>query len=148
MFPGQGSQYVGMGAELALGSPAARAVFAAADDQLALAALPPVLGWTRSRTERNPKHAACAVRVQPRSRWQPLREPCCQLAAAFAAGHSLGEITALAAAGALKFADGLQLVCERGRLMQLAGERQPGSMAAVVGASAAVVAGHLRPGHR
>lgn len=48
------------------------------------------------------------------------------------AGHSLGELTALAAAGALEFADGLRLVQERGRLMKLAGERQPGSMAAVL----------------
>lgn len=48
------------------------------------------------------------------------------------AGHSLGELTALTAAGAIEFADGLRLVRERGRLMKLAGERQPGGMAAVL----------------
>lgn len=48
------------------------------------------------------------------------------------AGHSLGELTALAAAGAMDFAEGLRLVRERGRLMKLAGERNPGSMAAVL----------------
>jgi [acyl-carrier-protein] S-malonyltransferase len=51
---------------------------------------------------------------------------------AMVAGHSLGELTALAAAGAMEFADGLRLVRERGRLMKLAGERNPGSMAAVL----------------
>lgn len=51
---------------------------------------------------------------------------------AMVAGHSLGELTALVAAGALEFADGLRLVRERGRLMKLAGERNPGGMAAVI----------------
>ncbi len=53
------------------------------------------------------------------------------------AGHSLGEFTALAAAGALTFEDGLRLVRERGRLMKLAGEEQPGAMAAILGLDAA-----------
>lgn len=51
---------------------------------------------------------------------------------AMVAGHSLGELTALVAAGAMGFADGLRLVRERGRLMKLAGERNPGGMAAVL----------------
>jgi len=51
---------------------------------------------------------------------------------AMAAGHSLGELTALVAAGAMEFADGLRLVRERGRLMKLAGEQSPGGMAAVL----------------
>jgi len=53
-------------------------------------------------------------------------------AMAMVAGHSLGELTALAAAGAMTFADGLRLVRERGRLMKLAGEQSPGGMAAVL----------------
>jgi [acyl-carrier-protein] S-malonyltransferase len=52
--------------------------------------------------------------------------------AAMVAGHSLGELTALVAAGAMDFADGLRLVRERGRLMRLAGEQSPGGMAAVL----------------
>jgi len=53
-------------------------------------------------------------------------------APAMVAGHSLGEITALVAAGAIDFEDGLRLVRERGRLMKLAGQREPGGMAAVL----------------
>ena len=53
-------------------------------------------------------------------------------APAAVAGHSMGELTALVAAGAMEFADGLRLVRERGRLMKLAGERNPGGMAAVL----------------
>ncbi|MBU0703747.1 MAG: ACP S-malonyltransferase, partial [Chloroflexi bacterium] len=52
---------------------------------------------------------------------------------AYVAGHSMGEFSALVAAGALSFEDGLRLVCERGRLMKEAGERSPGGMAAVIG---------------
>ncbi len=52
---------------------------------------------------------------------------------AFVAGHSMGEYSALVAAGALRFAEGLRLVRERGRLMKLAGQRSPGGMAAILG---------------
>jgi [acyl-carrier-protein] S-malonyltransferase len=61
-------------------------------------------------------------------------------APAFVAGHSLGEFTALAAAGALSFADGLALVRRRGELMKMAGTRHPGGMAAVLGLDAEAVA--------
>jgi [acyl-carrier-protein] S-malonyltransferase len=59
-------------------------------------------------------------------------KPSAAAAPAMVAGHSLGELTALVAAGAMEFAAGLRLVRERGRLMKLAGERNPGSMAAVL----------------
>lgn len=58
----------------------------------------------------------------------------------FVAGHSMGEYTALVAAGCLRFADGLRLVRERGRLMKLAGEQAPGMMAAILGLDEAKVA--------
>ena len=62
-----------------------------------------------------------------------------ELRPAFVAGHSLGEFTALTAAGALNFTDGLRLVRERGRLMNEAGQRTPGAMAAILGLEADVV---------
>lgn len=62
------------------------------------------------------------------------------VAPAYVAGHSLGEFSALVCAGALSFADGLRLVRERGRLMQEAGQRQPGGMAAILGLDAAPLA--------
>jgi [acyl-carrier-protein] S-malonyltransferase len=58
---------------------------------------------------------------------------------AFVAGHSLGEFSALAVAGSLSFADGLTLVRRRGELMKLAGEREPGAMAAILALETAVV---------
>ena len=103
-----------MGAELALGSPAARAVFAAADDQLRW----PLsrLCWDGPAAELNATpHPQPALYVCSLAALAALREHAASWQPASAAGHSLGEITALAAAGALKFADGLQLVCERGR---------------------------------
>ena len=60
-------------------------------------------------------------------------------APAFVAGHSLGELSALCAAGAITFEDGVKLARERGRLMKEAGERSPGSMAAIIGLEADVL---------
>jgi [acyl-carrier-protein] S-malonyltransferase len=75
--------------------------------------------------------AAWRVMQQDASGWPP---------AAFFAGHSLGEFTALTAAGSLAFADGLVLVRRRGELMKRAGETAPGAMAAVLGLDSEVVA--------
>jgi len=131
VFPGQGSQFVGMGRELAT-FPEAQQVFAQADE---------VLGFALSRlcfegpeAELNDTintqpaivtHSIAALRViENRTH---LKE---QLK--LVAGHSLGEFSALVCAGALSFADALRLVRERGRLMKLAGEQHPGAMAAIL----------------
>ena len=133
VFPGQGSQFVGMGHDLCERFSAARHVFEEADVTLGfslsqlcfegpeadltdtLNAQPAILTMS----------AACLAVVQERvgDRWKP----------SLVAGHSLGEYTALWAAGALDFASALRLVRERGRLMKQAGEHQPGAMAAVLG---------------
>jgi [acyl-carrier-protein] S-malonyltransferase len=137
VFPGQGSQYVGMGRALAESSPAAAAVFAAADAALG----EPItrLAWEGpeedlNRTE-NSQPALLAASVAYleaiRARWAALAidapEP------AFAAGHSMGQYSALVAAGALDLADAVRLVRTRGQLMQSSAAGREGRMAAVIG---------------
>ena len=131
IFPGQGSQEVGMGRSLAEVYPAARETFAEADA---------VLGFSLSRLcFDGPKETLDdTVNTQPAifaTSVAVLRvlDAAGKLPKPVAvAGHSMGELTALVAAGALDFADGLLLVRERGRLMKVAGERNPGGMAALL----------------
>src|SRR5512140_3141355 len=130
VFPGQGSQSVGMGRELAGKYPAARAVFDEADSILGFAFSR--LMWEGPEAELND-----TVNTQPALYVHSMaaHRVFCDLygnGVAAMAGHSLGELSALAAAGALSFADGLKLVRKRGELMKKAGERNPGSMAAVL----------------
>jgi len=138
LFPGQGSQSVGMGRDLYDREPAARALFDEADERL---------GFALSRIcFDGPEEALTDTAVQQPAlfttslaAWAVLQGRG-EAEAAYVAGHSLGEFSALAAAGALSFADGLALVRRRGELMKLAGERRPGGMAAVLGLDAEVVA--------
>jgi len=132
LFPGQGSQEVGMGADIAAHSPAAAATFQQADD---------ILGFSLSQLcFQGPEDVLTdTINVQPAlltASLAALRAVAEQLGrpveAAAAAGHSMGEYTALVAAGALTFEDALRLVRERGRLMKLAGEMAPGGMAAII----------------
>lgn len=128
-----------MGQEIYVHSPAARAVYDAADDQL---------GYPLSRLcFQGPEEALTATDVQQPAlyttslaMWAVLAEQDQTGQAAYVAGHSLGELSALAAVGALSFADGLALVQRRGQLMRQAGEAQPGGMAAILGLDAAEVA--------
>ena len=138
LFPGQGSQFVGMGRELFDRAPAARALFDEADARL---------GFALSRLcFDGPEEALTDTAVQQPAlfttslaAWAVLNERG-EAGAAYVAGHSLGEFSALAAAGALSFGEGLALVRRRGELMKLAGRRQPGGMAAILGLDAAPVA--------
>ncbi len=132
LFPGQGSQEVGMGQDLVAHSPAAQAIFQQADE---------ILGFPLSQLcFQGPEDVLTdTINVQPallttsiaalRAVEEQLGHP---IEAAAAAGHSMGEYSALVAAGALSFEDALRLVRERGRLMKLAGERAPGGMAAII----------------
>ena len=137
VFPGQGSQYVGMGKALYDASSAARRVFQQADEVLGFELSQLCFEGPAEELEDtiNAQPAiltvslACLAAMRERleavgQKWQPPR---------FVAGHSLGEYTALVAAGSLEFSDALRLVRERGRLMKEQGNHRPGGMAAVIG---------------
>jgi [acyl-carrier-protein] S-malonyltransferase len=131
LFDGQGSQRVGMGAELARNFPAARAAFEQADA---------ALGFNLSKLcfEGPEDELRLTMNTQPAivaTSIAALRvfEGEVGAAAELAAGHSLGEYSALAAAGALNYPDALRAVRERGRLMQEACPAGQGAMAALIG---------------
>ena len=135
VFPGQGSQFVGMGSELVRLRPVARGLFSRADaalgvnlSQLCFEGPEAELNDTYNTQPAIYTHSFAALETINLS--GEVEPP------AYVAGHSLGEFSALCAAGALSFEDGVKLVRERGRLMKLAGERAPGSMAAVLGLDA------------
>lgn len=133
VFPGQGAQTIGMGQALAQASPAARAVFQEVDE--ALGESLSALIWEGSIEEltltRNAQPALMATSI---AALRALEEDGFRLSdAAFVAGHSLGEYTALAAAGALSLADAARLLRIRGQAMQAAVPVGQGAMAALLG---------------
>jgi [acyl-carrier-protein] S-malonyltransferase len=139
VFPGQGSQVVGMGKELAEGSPAARQTFAEADDALGFALSK--LCWEGPESDLNATlNTQPALLVTSIAALRALREKAGEADSAFMAGHSVGEVTALVAAGSIAFADGVRLVRARGEAMAAAGERAPGGMAAILNLDAAPLA--------
>lgn len=131
LFPGQGSQFVGMGKELALSSESARAAFETADSTLGY--FLSKLCWEGPEADLNRTlNTQPAILVHSVAAWRALQERVGNLRPRWLAGHSLGEFSALVAAGALEFGDALHLVRERARLMTEAGERSPGGMAALL----------------
>ncbi len=142
LFPGQGSQYVGMGSDLfdeSNGTPVRSDLLGAPADD--------VLGWSlQDLCQNGPEDLLTSTdRAQPAlfavsyALWDAFRMEAGRMPAA-AAGHSLGEYTALAAAGAIDYLDGLALVAERGRAMAAAANSADDStMAAVIGSPDDVV---------
>jgi [acyl-carrier-protein] S-malonyltransferase len=134
VFPGQGSQEVGMGrdvfdryfeardllrrADEVLDMPLTRLCFEGPEDQL------------RQTEYQQPAVVAVSLAYLAAARG---KHEAVESLPAYVAGHSLGEYSALIAAGVLGFEDGIRLVRERGRLMQVAGDRSPGTLAAVMG---------------
>jgi [acyl-carrier-protein] S-malonyltransferase len=132
VFPGQGSQSVGMGRSLSRIYPAANEIFNQADD---------ILGFPLSHIawEGPDDCLNDTINTQPAlfthsiAVLQVIHSLNLDLVPTFVAGHSMGELSALVAAGSLSFSDGLRLVRIRGELMKRAGEISPGGMAAVLG---------------
>jgi [acyl-carrier-protein] S-malonyltransferase len=136
VFPGQASQYPGMGKELTEKHPSARAVFEEADDALGFSISQMCFEGTEEELKltENTQPAILAVSVAV---FRVLAEK--GLKPEYVAGHSLGEYSALVAAGALKFADAVKVVRNRGKYMQAAVPASVGAMAAIMGLSPAVV---------
>ncbi|HET7009711.1 MAG TPA: ACP S-malonyltransferase [Anaerolineales bacterium] len=138
VFPGQGSQKVGMGRALAQAEPAAAAVFAEADEVLGVSLSK--LCWDGPEAELNDTvNTQPALLVHSVAVLRALEGRGLHTSPAFAAGHSLGEFSALVASGALTFREALRLVRARGLAMKAAGESNPGGMAAVLGLDVEVV---------
>ena len=140
VFPGQGSQAVGMGKELAEAYPVAKQTFDEADSILGFSLSS--LMWDGPTEELNETvntqpalfvHSVAAYRTFTHLYPDPSTSSGQAFKPASVAGHSLGELSALTASGALSFADGLKLVRTRGELMKRAGELNPGGMAAILG---------------
>jgi [acyl-carrier-protein] S-malonyltransferase len=133
LFPGQGSQHVGMGSSLATGEPVASEVFAEADETLGVA-LSALMrdGPSEELTETQNAQPALLVHSVAALRVLGIRHPAA-MTPAFGAGHSLGEFSAYVASGTVTFADALRAVRLRGKLMSEAGKDRPGTMAAILG---------------
>lgn len=133
LFPGQGAQHAGMGRALWERFRSVREIFDCASDVLARDLRALCFEGTDDAL-RSTDVAQPALYVVGYAGWLAWREVHAdRTEVVVGAGHSLGEYTVLAAAGAFSFADGLRLVAERGRLMQQAGDRMPGMMVAVLG---------------
>lgn len=132
LFPGQGSQQVGMGAAIAAQYPAARAVLDEAD---ALLGFPfsQIMAEGPAETLDDTLNTQPALYIAGVATFRALESIHGPIVPLAVAGHSLGEFTALTVAGALSFPQGVKLVRERARLMQQAGKQAPGAMAALLG---------------
>lgn len=140
LFPGQGSQFAGMGKSLAAEFPAAKQAFEEADDALGFALSTLCFEGPEEELKRteNTQPALVAVSVAA------YRVLVVETGAPdYVAGHSLGEYSALVAAGALEFADALRIVRKRGQYMQEAVPQGVGAMAAILKLPEGLLAGIL-----
>ncbi|HYJ46137.1 MAG TPA: ACP S-malonyltransferase, partial [Pyrinomonadaceae bacterium] len=137
IFPGQGSQFSGMGSELAEKYPASREVFEEADEALGFPLSGLCFGGSSEELQltENTQPAILTTSVAALRALEAERMP----APDFVAGHSLGEYSALVAAGALSLSDAVRTVRLRGRFMQEATPVGSGAMAAVMGADLGTV---------
>lgn len=129
VFPGQGAQFTGMGKDLYDNNPIAKELFDKADEILGFSITNIMFNGTDEELKET-KVTQPAVFLHSVASALCLGDDFCP---AMVAGHSLGEFSALVAAGALSFEDGLRLVSARAMAMQKACEATPGTMAAVIG---------------
>lgn len=135
LFPGQGAQFVGMGKDLYDHDETAKALFESANALLGFRITDLMFSGTDDDLKQT-KVTQPAIFLHSVVLAKALGE---RFQPAMVAGHSLGEFSALVAAGALSFEDGLQLVAKRANAMQQATERTPGTMAAILGLADVVV---------
>ncbi len=132
LFPGQGSQSIGMGLELAKVFPAAAEIFQRADSLLGYS-ISKICWEGPQNTLNETQYTQPALFVHSIAVWTLINQLFAGFSPKFVAGHSMGEISALVASGTITFEDGLKLVQQRGRLMKQSGEQNPGGMAAILG---------------
>jgi [acyl-carrier-protein] S-malonyltransferase len=138
LFPGQGSQSVGMGSGLANSYPVARRIYERGDEILGL----PLsrLAWEGPEEELNDTiNTQPVILVNSIAVLSVIEALYPDYRPAFVAGHSMGELSALVAAQALSFENALRLARRRGELMKQAGTNSPGGMAAVLGMDLAIL---------
>ena len=135
LFPGQGAQFTGMGQDLYESSSEAKALFEAANEQLGFS-ITDIMFTGDAEALKQTKVTQPAIFLHSVILAKVMGS---DFAPDMVAGHSLGELSALTASGALNFADGLALVSKRALAMQAACELQPSTMAAVLGLEDAVV---------
>ena len=132
LFPGQGSQSVGMGHQLAEAHPLAKQTFQEADHLLGYSLSD--IAWDGPEEKLNDTiNTQPALFVHSIATLRIIQNQFPDVMPSFDAGHSMGELSALVSAGSLEFEEGLLLVRKRGELMKQAGERSPGGMAAILG---------------
>jgi [acyl-carrier-protein] S-malonyltransferase len=132
LFPGQGSQIIGMGQALAGSYPHANSIYKQADQILGFSLS--TIAWQGPEADLNDTvNTQPALLTHSIAAFYTFQELLPELIPAFIAGHSMGEISALVAAGSFKFQDALHLVRKRGELMKRSGIQAPGGMAAILG---------------
>jgi len=137
VFPGQGSQSIGMSTALAEAYPIVKEIYQAASESLGFDLWALVAQGSKDELNQT-QHTQPAMLVSSYAVWKVLQAET-ELKADYFAGHSLGEYTALVCADAIKFSDAVKLVYERGQFMQQAVPSGEGAMAAILGLDDAAV---------